>query len=295
MFTLLQLRCLLAVVDTMSFRRAAVRLHMTQPPLSRQIQALEHALGTALFDRSSRPIRLTPAGQSFARSARRLLEEAGSAVREARRIAKGDAGSVTIAFTAASSYVFLPRLVASLRRSLPNLALSLQELTTPQQLAALQSNQVDFGLLRPPVSVTGVQATRVYREGLLLAVPRDHRLATQEAVGLDELTSETLITYPPVEGPYFHRLIAGLLHVRGVTPAGLQHITQTHSILALVGAGLGVALLPQSVERFCPADIVLKTVETLDGVNADLMLAWRSQSENPACAAVLEVLQAESR
>ncbi|KND61160.1 transcriptional regulatory protein [Candidatus Burkholderia verschuerenii] len=114
MVTLAQLRCFLAVVDEMNYRRAAERLNMTQPPLTRQIQALEHAVGAQLFDRSARAIRLTPAGGAFAQSARRILAQTGSAVLDAQRIAAGDTGSLTIAFTVASSYVFLPRFVALL-------------------------------------------------------------------------------------------------------------------------------------------------------------------------------------
>lgn len=290
MVTLAQLRCFAAVAETMNFRRAAARLHMTQPPLSRQIQALEHALGTALFDRSARAVRLTPAGQSFARSAARVLEEAESAVREARRVAGGDAGAVTIGFTAASSYVYLPRLVSVLRERLPSLALTLLEMTTPQQSAALQAGKLDLALLRPPVTLTGVQARRVFREGLVLAVPCGHALAAAAEFGLEMLERETLITYPPVEGPYFHGLIVGLLRVRGIAPAGYQFITNTHSMLALVGAGLGVALLPESVEAFVPASVVLRRLHGLRDVNADLMLAWRAHSENPACRAVLDAI-----
>src|SRR5450756_1630793 len=102
MITLAQLRCFTAVAQDLNFHRAARRLNMTQPPLTRQIQTLEHEVGVVLLDRSTRAVRLTPAGQSFARSARRILQEAGEAVQEAQRIARGDAGSLTIGFTAAS-------------------------------------------------------------------------------------------------------------------------------------------------------------------------------------------------
>ena len=244
-----------------------------------------------LIDRSSRAIRLTPAGQAFARSAGRLLEAAAEATQEARRIARGDVGALTIGFTAASGYVFLPRFVAMLRARLPGLALTLREMTTPQQVTALRSAQLDLGLLRPPVS--GLHSMHVYREPLVLAVPIGHRLAALPEVDLQELADETLITYPPVEGPYFHNLIMSVLYVAGVSPAAVQHVTQTHSILALVGGGLGVALVPRSAERFLPAEVAIRALRGLQEVAADLVLAWPTEPANPAREAVLDLLRRE--
>jgi DNA-binding transcriptional LysR family regulator len=288
MITLAQLRCFIAVVDEMNYRRAAERLNMTQPPLTRQIQTLEHAVGALLFDRSARAIKLTPAGTAFARSARRILAQTGDAVLDARRIAAGDSGSLTLAFTAVSSYVFLPRLVALLRREMPEVSLTLREMTSSQQLIALRAEQIDIGLSRPPIVQPGVASMRVYREPLCAVVPAGHRLAERESIALDELAGENFVTYPPVEGVYFNRLITGLLHAKGVTVAETQHVTQTHSILALVGAGIGVALVPQSAQRVRFADVVFVPVTGVDDVTADLLLAWRTQGENPACASAIE-------
>ena len=290
MLTLVQLRCFVAVAEDLNLRRAAKRLNMTQPPLTRHIQALEQQVGAQLLERTGRALRLTPAGQSLERSARRILDDAAEATRDVQKVARGDAGGLIIAFTAASSYAFLPNLVALLRKHLPAIALTLRELTTPEQIVALKSRQVDFCLLRPPVSVAGIQTMRVYRERLVLAVPAQHELAARAEVNVGDLSGEVLITYPPVEGPYFHRLVMGLIHSAGVIPAEVQHITQTHSILALVGAGLGVAIVPQSVERFLPIGVALCTLGGAEGVNAELVLAWQMSSENPACATVLELI-----
>jgi len=293
MITFAQLHCFLAVVDEMNYRRAARRLNMTQPPLTRQIQALEHAVGAQLIDRDARAIRLTPAGHDFARSARRIVAQSVDAARDARRIAGGDSGSLTIAFTAASSYVFLPRFVALLRAGMPEVSLTLREMTSEQQLAALREEQIDMGLTRPPMQQPGVEWVRVYRERLCAAVPVGHVLAARAAIALQDLSGQNFITYPPVEGAYFHNLITGLLHVKGVAVAQIQHVTQTHSILALVGAGLGVGLVPQSAERVMPADVALKPLLDVDETTADLILAWRGNTDNPACdVAVRRVTEA---
>jgi DNA-binding transcriptional LysR family regulator len=289
MVTLAQLRCFLAIVDEMNYRRAAARLNMTQPPLTRQIQALEHAVGAALLDRSARAIRLTPAGEAFARAARRIVAQTGDAVLDARRIAAGDTGSLTIAFTAVSSYVFLPRFVALLRKEMPEVSLTLREMTSSQQLSALRDEQIDMGLSRPPIIQPGVASMRVFREPLCAVVARSHRLAGCESIALSELAGESFITYPPVEGVYFHRLITGVLDAMGVTVAETQHVTQTHSILALVGAGLGVALVPRSAERVRFSEVAFIPVTGIDDVAADLLLAWRTQSDNPARTTVVEL------
>jgi DNA-binding transcriptional LysR family regulator len=291
MLTLAQLRCFLAVVDEMNYRRAAVRLNMTQPPLTRQIQALEHAVGAPLFDRSARTIRLTPAGSAFARSARRILAQTGSAVLDAKRIAAGDTGSLTIAFTVASIYVFLPRFVTLLRTAMPEVTLTLREMTSTQQLLALREEQIDIALSRPPIVQPGVASLRVFREPLCAVVPANHRLAAQEQIAPQDLTGENFITYPPVEGVYFHELVTGLLHAMGVTVAETQHVTQTHSIIALVGAGLGVALVPRSAARVGFPDVVFIPLTGLEDVSADLLLAWRSPSDNPACTRAVELVR----
>lgn len=291
MFTLAQLRCYVVLAEELNFRRAARRLNMTQPPLSRHIQALEHEVGAVLFDRSQRAIKLTPAGANFASLAVQLLEQAAAASRQARQIASGDAGEIAISFTAAASYAFIPRVVSLLRREHPAVRLTLRELTTPQQLAALSGRQVDICLLRPPITLPGINVMRVERERLVVAVPNDHPLFEKEIIDLAELNGVALITYPPVEGPYFHGMITGLLQAASVYPASLQYITQTHAILALVAARLGVALVPQSAYACCPANVSLKPLAGAEGIWAELFMAWPELSSNPVTARVLDTLR----
>lgn len=291
MFDFNQLRCFVAVAEELHFHRAAARLNMTQPPLSRRIQALEHRLGTVLLWRDSRAVRLTPAGHAFLEDARRLLRLAEGAALQARRVGRGQSGAVTIGFTAASSYGVLPRLVGLIRRQLPEIALTLREAVSLEQMKALQAGQFDLALLRPTGRAAGVVSTRVQRETLLVALPRGHALAARPAIALAALEDEPLITYPPVEGRYLHDLITGLFRLAGIVPERVQHISQTHSILALVGAGLGVALVPRAAERLQPAEVALRPLELPILPAAELLLAWRAEMENPACATVLATLR----
>ena len=151
MFDLNQLRCFVTVAEELHFGRAAARLNMTQPPLSRQIQVLEHIIDAPLLERTSRSVRLTPAGRSFLPEARRILKLAESASQVARRIALGKTGSVKIGFTAAAAYGFLPELVAACRAKLPEVDFSLKEMVSGDQFEALSSGQIDAEIGRAHV------------------------------------------------------------------------------------------------------------------------------------------------
>ena len=290
MFELGQLRCFVAVAEELHFRRAAARLNMTQPPLSRQIQLLEQELGFPLLLRSSRAVRLTPAGAVFLDQARNLLRMAEGAAQEALRVARGETGSLTIGFTAASSYSALPRLVALIRAGAPGIELNLREMVTGEQWTALRAGGIDLGLLRPPAHDRPF--LRLEREALLLALPRAHPLAGEEAVDPAVLDGQPLITYPPLEGRYLHDLVLSVLRLSGVAPGRVQHVSQTHSILALVSAGIGLALVPQAAERFRPVDVVLRPLRGTPPLLAELILTW-PEAGNPALEAVLAVLRRE--
>ncbi|MBN3727584.1 LysR family transcriptional regulator [Burkholderia sp. Ac-20379] len=291
MITYVQLRCFLAVAEDMNFRRAAERLNMTQPPLTRHIQALEHAVGVSLLDRGTRKVALTAAGAAFARSARLIVGQTNAAILDARRIASGDQGAITIGFTATSSYRFLPRFVQWLQERMPGVALSLREMTSAEQRAALRLQQIDIGLSRPPMHAPGLQTRLVFREPLVVALPRRHRLAGRQELTIHDLTDENLITYPPVEGVYFHDLIEGVLNANHVRVAQTQHVTQAHSILALVGAGMGVALVPRSAESIHFADVIFLPLTGPGAAEAELVLVWRDPSNNPASDAAIAHLE----
>src|SRR3954464_13216074 len=175
-FTLEQLRGFVAVADELHFRRAAERLKMTQPPLSRQIQKLERVVGAQLLDRDNRRVTLTAAGELFLVEARRLLSLADSAPELARRVSSGSSGVVRIGFTAASTYGILGRLLNDLAQELPDVDVDLAEMVTREQVAGLLNEEVDLGLGRPPFDEDTFGHRLLHREALLVAAPVGHRL-----------------------------------------------------------------------------------------------------------------------
>jgi len=290
MFELSQLRQFVAVAEELHFGRAAARLNMTQPPLSRQIQLLEHALRVRLLDRTTRSVRLTSAGRAFLPEARRLLQHADGAGIAARRAARGDAGSVAIGFISAATYGFLPRIVSLARAELPDVDLNLKEMQSVEQIEELTSGRIDLGMVRLPPDRRGIEAARVVREPFVLALPRDHKLASRRRLSPRALHGERFIMYAPAEGPGFYELLLGLFRSAAITPDYVQHIGRTHTILALVGTGMGLALVPESAQNLHFDGIVFRPMELGSGVAAELYAVWRPDSENAALPAIRELV-----
>jgi DNA-binding transcriptional LysR family regulator len=282
-----QVRCFVAVAEELHFGRAARRLNMTQPPLSRQIRLLEHDLGAELFLRSSRSVRLSPAGLAFLPDARRLLRLSETAAAHARRVAGGRSGRLRIGFTAAAGYRFLPDLITTLRARLPEVDLVLQEMVSGAQLEALASGQIDFGLLRPPVAQPDLAAMRVDAEPLLAALPARHRLAQRGTVRLADLDDQDFVMYAPGESRYFHDLLVMLFTTANVRPRFVQQLGQIHSMLSLVRAGLGVALVPAAAAALRFHDVRLRPLVLERPAPVELFMVWRHEARDPLLAAAI--------
>ena len=279
--SLQQLRGLVAVAEELHYGRAAQRLNMTQPPLSRQIQILERVLDVTLLERSNRAVRLTPAGQRFLTDARHLLKLAESAAMLARRMAKGKAGSINVGFTATSAYSYVPALVAACRRELPDVEISLKEMVSSDQLKRLDSGEIDIGLLRPPIPRGGLGAFRVTAEPLLAALPSGHPLVQAGELRLEDLAREPFIMYEPYEARYFHDLLVELFSRASLVPNYTHHLAQIHSILAMVHSGVGVALVPEAAQNLRFSGVVLQPVLMQWQRPAELFFVWRSDNDNP--------------
>ncbi|MGJ4943065.1 LysR substrate-binding domain-containing protein [Bradyrhizobium sp. HKCCYLS1011] len=289
MFDLNQLRCFVTVAEELHFGRAASRLNMTQPPLSRQIQVLEHIIDAALLERTSRSVKLTPAGRSFLPEARHILKMAESAAQVARRIASGKSGSLKIGFTAAAAYGFMPELLAACRTRLPEADLSLSEMVSGDQIEALAFGQIDAGLLRPPIARPEFATKRVVAEQLLAAVPRRHRLASADSISIKDFDGQPFIMYSPSEARYFHDLLVAQFMRAEVLPRYVQHLSQIHSILSMVRAGLGVAIVPEAASSLRIADVKLRPLKLRNAAPVELFLVWRREHDNPLLPALVEI------
>lgn len=281
MFDLSQLRCFVTVADEMHFGRAAARLNMTQPPLSRQIQVLERILDARLLERTSRAVRLTPAGKSFLPEARRILKLSENAAATARRIAAGKSGALRIGYTAGAAYSFMPEFVKALRARLPEVDVSLKEMVSGDQLESLGAGLIDIGLLRPPVVRPELDARRVAAETLVAALPVDHPLAARDEIRLADLDRLPFVMFAPYESRYFYDLLANEFLRAGVLPDYVQHVGQIHSMLAFVRAGFGAAIVPSAARSLHMDGVAHRPIADLSGQPVELFMVWRKDAANP--------------
>lgn len=289
MLELRHFRYFIAVAEELHFGRAAERLCMTQPPLSMQIRQLEEDVGVPLFVRGHRPIKLTAAGEVLLEHARAVLSQADSALQKARLTARGEAGHLTIAVTSASVLGLLPRLIAAFKRRYPAVELNVREMVSRDQLAALSQSDINIGLIRPPADHPDIDVQTIHVEPIVVAIPANHPLAERDSIPVSAMNRVPFISFDSRAASYFNRLAHDLLDARGVRPDVVQSATQLHTVVALVSAGLGLALVPQAASRNQFEDVVLRPLDMEPPPMAELCVAWNTQDKNPAVGTFLEL------
>ncbi|WP_020202712.1 MULTISPECIES: LysR family transcriptional regulator [Cupriavidus] len=291
MFQLSHLRSFVAVATELHFGRAAALLNMTQPPLTRQIQLLEHEVGVRLLERSGGTVRLTLAGATFLREAEDILRRSQAATLAARRAMRADAGSVTMGFIPAASFTLLPQLLSAIGAKFPDVHVSLREMQTDAQLEAIGAGRIELGVVRPFAPRSFALSAPLLREPFVLAAPVGHALMTCAALTLRSLEGQPFIEFCPSESRYLYEVVAGRLRAEGVAPETVQTLSHTHSILSLVDAGMGVALVPQSAHRLGYAGVAFRPLEDAAGLDVELHLAWRRGSQHGVADTVRALLQ----
>ena len=287
MFELYQLRCFVALAQELHFGRAAARLGRTQPPFSRQIRMLEADLGVRLVDRTNRAVGLTHAGQAFLPEARRVVQLASAAADVARLAAKGEAGQLSIGATPIASYALIPRLIAAFRQSHPAVLIAVREILSGGQAQALISGELDVGILRPPLNNPELRAVTIHEERLVLAANVNDPLYDAGPLDLSCLAGRRYLMHSPDESPYFHDLVGRLFEAAGVMPDLVRHTGLAHSIVAMVNAGVGVALVPESAAVMAFENVRYAPIALPKGTVAKFMLAWRADNDDPVLHAFL--------
>ena len=287
-----QLRYFQTVAEELHFGRAAARLNMTQPPLSQTIQALEAELGEQLFARTNRSVMLTPAGEALLTETRRLLLQASLLPDVVRQAASGETGRLSLAFVSTADYSVLPGFLREFRLHYPQVVIELREATTDVQIDELINQRIDVGLLIAPLPdklLASLNYVSVLGEPLILAAPRGlSALAGKQPVSLKALCDLPLIIFPRRIAPGLHDAILATFHAAGLTPRIGQEAIQMQTIVSLVAAGMGIALVPQSVANLKRPGVAYRilrgktpTVET--------GLAWRRDNISPVLQAFLNL------
>jgi LysR family transcriptional regulator, benzoate and cis,cis-muconate-responsive activator of ben and cat genes len=242
-----QLRSFIAVARTLNFSRAARELHLSQPALSAQIKTLEDDLGILLLERNKRTVRLTRAGESFLADAEVLIDDAAEAKRRAGRFASGEAGHLRIAFVASATLELVPTIALAFRREYPHVTLELKNLPTVAQVEALEAHTLDVGFVRLPLTAPKLSVTRLHSEPLAIVVSKSHRLAREKDLTVAHLAGEPFVAYGQRWAPEFYQTWTGICRRAGFTPVVVQETAEMDTALALVAAGMGVAILPEGV------------------------------------------------
>ncbi|WP_005031286.1 LysR family transcriptional regulator [Holophaga foetida] len=286
-----QIRYFVAVAEHLHFRRASEAMHIAQPSLSQQIHQLEEELGAVLFERNNRKVLLTPAGRLFFEKAKALLRDADRAREETRRVASGHAGLLSVSFITSAALDVLPTTLKVFQEQNPSVDLKLLESSPREQFSGLYDRTVDLALVIATVDDPVFNTLTLARPQLMAVLPVDHLLAGAESFDLRALASEVLIVPENHPFPGLYAKIHFALHMAGVEPAKELHIRLIQTGLLLVGAGLGISLVPEMFSRYhLPGIVFLPLDPPLPPV--EITAVWRKESTSPLLLSYLEVLKA---
>ncbi len=252
------LRYFTAVAEELHFGRAAERLHIAQPPLSQQIRRLEEMLGFPLFQRTSRVVKLTSAGELFLERTRRTLRKIQEDVEEARSVGRGGEGFLKVGFIGSGMLTILPSVLGRYRTLYPKVNLLLNEFYSAGVMRALAEGTVDVGFLRDGGPTEGLDVDVVFSEPFVAVLPKRHRLAQRLSLSTADLRDEPFVLFPSVVGRRAYEKTISLCTEYGFRPHIVQEAPQLLTIAKLVEAGLGVTILPSCVERIAPSGVVCR-------------------------------------
>ncbi|MBZ5602511.1 MAG: LysR family transcriptional regulator [Acidobacteriia bacterium] len=282
-------RYFVALAETLHFRRAAERLSIAQPALSQQLQQLERELGVRLVERTQRRVALTDAGVVFLERARATLAEASEAVRLTRLAGRGEVGHLGVGAVTSALYGIFPEVVRVFRERHRDVHLTLHELSGTEQTRALRSGRIQVSFLRPPVDETDIEVRTIEREPWVVALPTAHPFARKARVSVKSLEGEPFVTFPRELAPVLYDQLISMCQHAGFSPKIVQE-AQMQTIISLVAAGIGIALVPATLQNLSRNGLIYKPLAG-STLKLDLAVAWRREDRSPLLKAFLEVVR----
>jgi DNA-binding transcriptional LysR family regulator len=285
------LRYFRAVATELHFGRAAEKLHISQPPLTKQIQDLEAELGFDLFNRTKRSVVLTPAGQAFLGEVNQILQQLDRAIDIGSKTSRGELGQISIGFVGSATYNILPVMLQQFRDRYPDVRIELHELTTDRQLIWLREGRIDIGLIRPPIIERDFNSQVIFQESVVVALPTNH-LAAQNSIDLAVLATEPFILFPRELAPGLYDPIIAICQAAGFSPQVVQECIQMQTIVSLVSANMGVSILPASIREAQRQGVVYRPIRSstlsVDKL-ATIAIVWRLNDDSPTMHRLLEI------
>lgn len=271
-----RIRYFVTVAEERHFGRAAEKLHMSQPPLSQQIQLLEKELGVQLLTRTTRRVELTEAGEILYEGAKRAVDQLDQAILHAQRVQRGEAGRLRVGFVSTAAFQLLSDVLRAFRERHPQASLELFHLTSAQQAAAFEARTIDVGFLREPPG-GDIEVEVIDREPLLVALPAAHALAKRTSVAVRALRHEPFVMWDRQQTPGIAETITELCRRHGFRPTIALEVTNPPAMLSLVSGGVGVAIVPLSATHLRPEAVAFRPLDDKSAYSP-MALAWRSDN-----------------
>jgi DNA-binding transcriptional LysR family regulator len=285
------LRYFVAVAQELSFRGAALRLHISQPPLTRQIQQLEEELGVELLSRHSKGVDLTPAGVHFLEEAENILTLTDRAAERTALVGNGLLGRLDVGIFGSATLDVIPKLVLSFRNTHPNVDVALHNLGRHEQLKALREKRLTVGFNRFVADEPDIVAETVLIEGLQVAMRRGDPLSKQAEVSVSELADRPLVLYPSAPRPSFLDRVVNLCRHAGFEPVVAQEVDDVTTAVALVASGFGVSVVPDSARSLRLPGVVFKPLERKKSTTVDLCCLYRKSDDSAILREFLHVVR----
>ncbi|BAZ10771.1 LysR family transcriptional regulator [Calothrix sp. NIES-4071] len=284
------LRYFVTVAEELHFGRAAERLQMAQPPLSHQIRQLEEELGVQLFYRTKRSVQLTEVGRLFLEEARQVLTQADQAVQIIQRASFGEVGRLALGFVGSATYSILPDALKTFRKRFPRIILSLHEMTTAEAVQALHAKRIHLGFVRSPINDEELIIESFFKESFIVALPESHPLAQETKICLQMLANEPFILSPRHLGSGFYDQIIAMCQKSGFSPQVAQEAVQMQTIVSLVAAELGVAIVPSSMQNLQRVGVIYKVLAE-ENPQVELAMIWRRNETSPVLHKFLDTIR----
>ncbi|WP_462410526.1 LysR family transcriptional regulator [Neobacillus sp. Marseille-QA0830] len=274
-----QIEYFIVVAEELHFGRAAMRLQMTQPPLSQQIIQLEKELGVKLFERSKRHVELTNAGKVFLQEVRQILPQLERAKDSALRAQMGMHGRLVIGFVGSATFDILPIIVREFQEQFPYVDLNLREMPTPMQIKAFHKKEIDIGFVRPPVVDPLLSLLSVYQETCVAVVPKLHPLAQRASITMGDLSTERFILVEREVWSSWYDDILSKCRDAGYSPIIRQDVKEIQTAVGLVAAGLGISIVPRSTVNLHVRDVAYVSIEGV-APRVEMGIAWRTEDHS---------------
>jgi DNA-binding transcriptional LysR family regulator len=281
------LRYFIAVAETLHFGKAATKLHISQPPLSKHIHGLEEELGVMLFRRTKRRVELTNAGVTFLSLVTPILDRLHESIQITQRAARGEIGQLAVGFMRGSADYALPLILSAVGKELPEVKIVLHEMPVGSQIEALANGTIDIGVWRAPISDPRIDTVTILKEPLVAAIPTSHRLAHRKTLRLRELALENFVVLKP-GGTHLSEQVSSMCFNAGFTPIAAQQASSVLSLVALVRAGMGVAIVPESTRESTKGGVVYKHLVG-EPSRVESAVAWRASNMSELVQRVISI------